>query len=82
MLGVIFALEQALHSFFFGFHDYQQVDRFLERLFLSLLGYLHNQIEHTFSKNPHRFFTERDTRSKLTLIATTLLSLALNIGWK
>jgi hypothetical protein len=37
---------------------------------LSLLNHLKNQIEATFKKDPHRFFTEHDIHTELALIAT------------
>jgi hypothetical protein len=40
---------------------------------MPLLEYLYGQIRSTFEKFPHRFFTEHDIHSELTMIATDLL---------
>ena len=40
---------------------------------MPFLDYLYGQIKSTFEKYPHRFFTEHDIHSELTMIATDLL---------
>lgn len=40
---------------------------------MSVLEYLHSNINRAFQKNPHRFFTEHDIHSELCLIATDFL---------
>jgi len=40
---------------------------------MPFLEYLYRQIKSSFEKHPHRFFTEHDIHSELTMIATDLL---------